>query len=201
MQSALSYSIHDPDHGRQRLHRGTQLHRRHALSCLLRQEGDMDEAHLHVGIAVVMQEGIEQVVADEGARRIGEGAGNALLLHRLYHVPHGEGGKIGGGGVLHDGGIHGAITRVVGDGGLAEVDAHHLGGHRRIRYDRITLVRISVGERTGMVKGYEIYAGKLRIKIGLLAEVYHLRNFKEYLTEQLTAHSSQAKVQIIEVGP
>ena len=76
-----------------------------------------------------------------------------------------------------------------------------LGVTRRIRYDRITLVRISVGERTGMVKGYEIYAGKLRIKIGLLAEVYHLRNFKEYLTEQLTAHSSQAEVQIIEVGP
>lgn len=76
-----------------------------------------------------------------------------------------------------------------------------LGFTRRIRYEQITLVRISIGERTGMVKGYEIYAGKLRIKIGLLAEVYHLRNFKEYLTEQLTAHGSQAEVQIVEVGP
>ena len=76
-----------------------------------------------------------------------------------------------------------------------------LGVIRRIRYEQITLVRISIGERTGLVKGYEIYAGKLRIKIGLLAEVYHLRNFKEYLLEQLTAHSSQAEVQIIEVGP
>lgn len=76
-----------------------------------------------------------------------------------------------------------------------------LGVIRRIRYEQITLVRISIGERTGLVKGYEIYAGKLRIKIGLLAEVYHLRNFKEYLLEQLTAHDSQAEVQIIEVGP
>ena len=76
-----------------------------------------------------------------------------------------------------------------------------LGVIRRIRYEQITLVRISIGERTGLVKGYEIYAGKLRIKIGLRAEVYHLRNFKEYLLEQLTAHSSQAEVQIIEVGP
>ena len=76
-----------------------------------------------------------------------------------------------------------------------------LGVIRRIRYEQITLVRISIGERTGLVKGYEIYAGKLRIKIGLLAEVYHLRNFKEYLLGQLTAHSSQAEVQIIEVGP
>lgn len=76
-----------------------------------------------------------------------------------------------------------------------------LGVIRRIRYEQITLVRISIGERTGLVKGYEIYAGKLRIKIGLLAEVYHLRNFKEYLLEQLTAHSSQVEVQIIEVGP
>lgn len=76
-----------------------------------------------------------------------------------------------------------------------------LGVIRRIRYEQITLVRISIGERTGLVKGYEIYAGKLRIKIGLLAEVYHLRNFKEYLLEQLTAHGSQAEVQIVEVGP
>ena len=76
-----------------------------------------------------------------------------------------------------------------------------LGVTRRIRYEHVILVRFSVGERTGMVKGYEIYAGKLRVKIGLLAEVYHLRNFKNYLTEQLKAHNSPADVQIIEVGP
>ena len=76
-----------------------------------------------------------------------------------------------------------------------------LGVTRLIRYEQISHVWIAVGERTGMVKGYEIYAGKLRVKVGLLAEVYHLRNFKNYLTEQLTAHDSQAEVQIIEVGP
>ncbi len=76
-----------------------------------------------------------------------------------------------------------------------------LGVPRRIRYDRITLVRLSVGERTGMVKGYEIYVGKLRIKVGLLAEVYHLRNFKEYLVEQLKAHDSCADIQVQIVGP
>ena len=76
-----------------------------------------------------------------------------------------------------------------------------LGITRRIRYEQITLVRIFVGEKSGLVKGYEIYAGKLRIKIGLLAEVYHLRNFKEYLADQIMAHDSYADVQMIEMGP
>ena len=66
IRTVVFSSIHRPDHGRQRLHHGTQFHGRHALSRLLGQVGDMDEAHPRVGAAVVVQEGIR---ADRCRRR------------------------------------------------------------------------------------------------------------------------------------
>ena len=72
---------------------------------------------------------------------------------------------------------------------------------RQFDYRQIHGVRIFVGKETGLVKGYEIYAEGICIKIRLLDEVYHLRNFKNYLTEQLKAHESPAEMQFIKVGP
>gem|GEM_PF-4952124 len=91
----------------------------------------MDKAHAHGSIMVVMQQGIEQIIAHKRARRVGHAARQAGLRNGACHFPHRHGGKVRRRSVLGAGNILRLQARVVRDGGIAQVNGHHLGRDRR----------------------------------------------------------------------
>ena len=95
---------------------------------LLRYIGNMDKAYPGGSARKVVQEGVERVVADKGAGRIGHRGGDLDISDRLGHGFHGQGGKIGGGAVGGHVRALGLVAGVVRDPGITDVHGDPLGG-------------------------------------------------------------------------
>lgn len=84
--------------------------------------GNMDEIDGKLPIPEMMEQGIEKIIADEGACRIGNGSGNALCLDRFHQGTGGKRSKIGGGAFEINRQIQGLISFVIGHIGAAQID-------------------------------------------------------------------------------
>ena len=88
----------------------------------------MDEPTAHIGVLFIdeIQQGIQQIVAHIGARRVGDRGRYPGIPHPLHHGFYGQGGEVSGLTVLPDGHIHRLIPGIVRDAAVHKVDGHFL---------------------------------------------------------------------------
>lgn len=96
------------------------------FSRLLGQVRHMDEAYLGGAAPKVVQQGIENIVADKRTGGIGQGSGDLGLSQRGHHFPHRDGGKQTVGPTGDYRGVYRCEARVIRDGSLPQIDADDL---------------------------------------------------------------------------
>ena len=75
------------------------------------------------------QNAVHQMVADKGARRIGDPGGDACSADGVGHGLNGQRGEISSRFSRENRGVRRLIARVVGDAGVVHIDRHPLGGN------------------------------------------------------------------------
>ena len=96
---------------------------------LVGQVGNMDKAYFDGSSRVVVKQGIEDIVADEGTGGVGHGAGDVGIPDGLGHVHDRNGGKVGGGAVFGYEFTPRLIACVIGNAGIPDVYGDALRGH------------------------------------------------------------------------
>ena len=130
----------------------------------------MDKPGLHRRAVVMMQQGVQHIIAHEGPRRVGQGAGEACGGHGVHHGPDGHGGEVGRGAVRHDGHVHGLKAAVV-----RNVSEKHIELYGRIAF-AVEEIAVSHGYLVKVGKHCEIslfkivhFEHRLRINIAIIA--------------------------------
>ena len=96
---------------------------------LFGEAGDVEEADFGGSAGVVVEQGVEHVVADVGACGVAHSGGDVLGADGADHGGHVHGGEIGGGAVGDHKFALGLIPGIVGDSGVPDVHGDALGGH------------------------------------------------------------------------
>ena len=86
----------------------------------------MDKADPRGRAVKVMKQAVEQIVAHKAACTVGNCARQSRRPDCFRHVPHREGRKKGRRAARNDRSILRHMPRVIGDGGVLQVDRHHL---------------------------------------------------------------------------
>ena len=92
--------------------------------------GDVNEADSGLGSVVVVEQGVQDVVAHEGTGTVGHGGGDPSGLDGLCHCHDIYGGEVGGGALGAHVFSHRLIAPIVGDLGIADIHGDPLRGHR-----------------------------------------------------------------------
>lgn len=114
----------------------------------------MDEPGADRRFGIVMQERVQQVIADIGPGRVGHGGRDALRLDGGCHGAHRDRCKVGGGAAGHDRLVLRLISKVVRYARVAQVDADIFRRHGAARsrlpdaQDRIRAALRRAGERS-----------------------------------------------------
>ena len=101
-----------------------QGHAALALGCLLGKIGDMYKAHLGAAPVVMMEQGIERIVAYECPGAEGKAGRDAGGSYGAYHLPYRHGSKIGRRAVGDHRGVGRLIAGIVRDSGFPQIDSH-----------------------------------------------------------------------------